>query len=167
MLKIQNNEFEIKYTEINIRQRMYQNESYITLMINTEFYPTLVENNIISGSVDIKLDIKNIRSLDELNDKKYKGDIGNVTLSVNNNGVWEHESSDKFEVKINKKEGKFLEFELKTKNCQLKTSGRLVSLYTTSTSNEELSKNFDLNDFHNNPIIKEIANSKIYKYYIK
>ena len=167
MLKIQNNEFEIKYTEINIRQRMYQNESYITLMINTEFYPTLVEDNIISGSIDIKLDIKNIKSLDELNNKNYKGDIGNVTISVNNNGVWEHESCDNFKVTINKKEGKQLYFELETKNCKLNTFGRIVSLYTTSTSSEELAKNFDLKDFHNIPITKEIGNSKIYKYFIK
>ena len=167
MLKIQNNEFEIKYTEINIRQRMYQSESYITLMINTEFYPSLVEDNVISGSIDIKLDIKDIKSLDDLNGKTYKGDIGNVTISVNNNGVWENESCDNFKIKLNKKEDKFLSFELETKNSELKTKGRIVSLYTTSTSNEELSKNFDLKDFHNIPTVKEIGNSKIYKYYIK
>jgi len=167
MLKIQNNEFEIKYTEINIRQRMYQNESYITLMINTEFYPTLVEDNVVSGSIDIKLDIKDIKSLDELNNKNYKGDIGNATISVNNNGIWEHESCDNFKIKLKEKENKLLDFELETKNCELKTKGRIVSLYTTSTSTEELAKNFDLRDFHNIPITKEIGNSKIYKYFIK
>lgn len=167
MLKIQNNEFEIKYTEINIRQRMYQNESYITLMINTEFYPNLVDENVISGSIDIKIDINDIKSLDDLANKSYKGDIGNVTISVNNNGVWEHQSSDNFKVKINKKDGNKLDFELETDSCCLKTVGRIVSLYTTSTSNDELSKNFDLKDFHNIPIMKEIGNSKIYKYYVK
>lgn len=167
MLKIQNTEFEIKYTEINIRQRMYQNESYVTLMINAEFFPSLVDEKIVSGSIDIKLDIKDIKSLDDLNNKTYNGDIGNVTISVNNNGIWEHQSCDNFKVKINKKEGKKLDFELETDSCEFKTIGRIVSLYTTSTSSEELAKNFDLKDFHSIPITKEIGNSKVYKYYIK
>lgn len=167
MLKIQNNEFEIKFTEINIRQRMYQNESYITLIINTEFYPSLVEENIISGSIDIKLDLKDIKSLAELKNKNYKGDIGNITISVNNNGVWEHNSCDKFEIKINEINERKLSFELKSDNCKLETEGTLISLYTTSTSKEELENNFDLKDFHNIPITKEIGNSKISKYYVK
>ena len=167
MLKIQNNEFEIKFTEINIRQRMYQNESYITLMINTEFYPSLVEKNIISGSIDIKLDLKDIKALSDLNNKNYKGDIGNITISVNNNGIWEHNSCDNFEIKINEIKERKLSFELKSDNCKLETEGTLISLYTTSTSKEELDKNFNLRDFHNIPITKEIGNSKISKYYVK
>lgn len=167
MLKIQNNKFQIKFTEINIRQRMYQNESYITLIINTEFFPSLIDDTVISGSVEIKLDLKDVKSLDDLNNKTYNGDIGNVTISINNNGIWEHDSKDNFEIKVNKRDGKQLDFELETDNCKLKTVGTIVSLYTTSTSGEELSKNFDLKDFYNNPIEKTIGNSKIYKYYVK
>ena len=167
MLKIQNNEFEIKFTEINIRQRIFDKESFITLMINTEFFPSLVDETVISGSVEIKLDLKDIKSLDDLNNKTYNGDIGNVTISVNNNGVWEHDSKDNFKVKINKREGKKLEFELETDNCELKTIGTIVSLYTASTSTEKLSENFNLKDFHSTPIIKEVGNSKISKYYVK
>ena len=167
MLKIQNNEFEIKFTEINIRQRMYQNESYITLIINTEFYPSLVEENIISGSIDAKIDLKDIKSLDDLTNKNYKGEIGNVTISVNNNGVWEHNSCDNFEIKIKERNGKKISFKLETNNCKLDTTGTLISLYTTSTTKEEIDKNFDLKDFHNIPITKEVGNSKISKYYVK
>ena len=82
MLKIQNNEFEIKFTEINIRQRMYQNESYITLIINTEFYPSLVEENIISGSIDAKIDLKDIKSLDDLTNKNYKGEMVQAIIFI-------------------------------------------------------------------------------------
>lgn len=167
MLEIQKNKFEIKYTDINIRQRMYQENSYITLMINTEFYPTLVDENIISGSIEIKLDLKDIKSIDDLIDTKYNGDIGNVTISVNNDGVWEHKSYDKFKIKINTRNDKQLDFELETKDCKLKTTGRIISLYTTSTSQEELSKNFNLKDFHDIPTTKDIGNSKISRYYIK
>lgn len=167
MLKIQNNEFQIKFTEINIRQRMYEGQSFITLMINTEFFPSLIEDSVISGSIEVKLDVNDIRSLDDLNNKTYSGDIGNVTISVNNNGIWEHESKDNFKITIDKRVGKELKFQLETDNCKLKTKGMIVSLYTTSTSSEELSKNFDLKDFHNKPIEKQIGNSKISKYYIK
>ena len=107
MLKIQNNEFEIKFTEINIRQRVFDKESFITLMINTEFYPSLIDNNVISGSVEIKLDLRNIKSLDDLNNKKYNGDIGNVTISINNNGIWETDSRDTFKIKLIQKRGNY------------------------------------------------------------
>lgn len=167
MLKIQNNEFQIKFSEINIRQRIFDKESFITLIINTEFFPALIDESVLSGSIEIKLDMRNIKSLDDLEEKKFEGNIGNVTISVNNNGIWEHDSKDNYKVKINKRDGKLLEFELTTDNCELKTVGTIVSLYTTSSSKEELEQNFDLKDFYEKPIIKEIGNSKISKYYVK
>jgi len=166
MLKIQNNSFEIKYTEINIRQRMFEKQSYVTMIINTEFFPSLVGENIISGSIEIKLDLKDVKSLDDFINN-YEGEIGNVVISINNNGIWEHDSKDKFKISIKKRDGKKLEFELKTDNCLLKDKGTIVSLYTTSASIEELEKNFDLKDFYNNPITREIGNKKVYKYFIK
>lgn len=166
MLKIQNNSFEIKYTEINIRQRMFEKQSYVTMIINTEFFPSLVGENIISGSIEIKLDLKDVKSLDDFINN-YEGKIGNVVISINNNGIWEYDSKDNFKLKIKKREGKKLEFELKTENCLLKNIGTIVSLYTTSTSAEELQNSFDLKDFHNNPISKEIGNKKVYKYFVK
>ena len=167
MLNIQGNNFDIKFSEINIRHRIFEGESYITLLINTEFFPTLVDERVISGTVEIKLDIKDVSSLYDLENKEYKGDIGNIIISINNDGIWEHESKDIFEIKLMKIENKKLEFKLTTDNCELSTQGTIISLYTTSTSHESLAKNFDLKDFHNKPIIKEIGNSKIYKYYLK
>lgn len=167
MLKIQDKKFKIKFTEINIRHRIFEEESYITLIINTEFFPSLVDERVISGSVEVKLDLKNITKFEDLINQKYKGKIGNVTISVNNDGLWEHISEEDFEIKIGNIKNKEIDFKLKTNSCKLETKGTLVSLYTTSTSHENLVKNFDLKQFHNKPIIKEIGNSKIYKYYIK
>lgn len=167
MLKIENVEFREKFTEINIRQRMYEGNSFITMVINTEFYPSLVKENIVSGVIEVKLDIDGIKSLDDLVNKSYDGDIGKVTISVNNNGIWEHDTKDKFKVEIKSRNGRELEFLLETDNCTLETTGILVSLYTTSTGNEELKKNFDLNDFYENSVDKEIGNSKIIKYFVK
>ena len=167
MLQIEKTNFREKFTEINIRQRMYEGKSFITLIINTEFYPTLVNENIISGNIEIKLDIDNISSLDELVNKSYEGEIGKVTISVNNNGVWEHQTKDEFKVSITSRKARELEFLLETDNCKLDTTGILVSLYTTSTNEEKLKENFKLDDFHENVVVKEIGNSKVIKYFVK
>ncbi len=166
MLKINNTEFKIKFTEINIRQRVYKKKSYITLNINTEFFPSYVDGQVVSGAIDVKLDVQDIHSLDDLIGKKYKGDIGTVSISVNNDGIWEHQSYDQFEINISNRNGRELTFELSTEICQLDTVGTMVSLYTTSSSIKELKKHFDLKDFYQNQIVKEIGQSKIIKYYV-
>lgn len=167
MLKIEKSKFSEKFTEINIRQRMYKKKSFITLIINTEFYPSLVGENLVSGAIEIKLDLEGIKSLDDLVGKSYKGDIGSITISVNNDGIWEHQSKDDFEIIIKKRDKRKLSFELKTDNCTLKTTGILVSLYTTSSIEKELSKNFSLDDFYDNPVVKSIGNNEIRKYFVK
>ena len=48
---------------------------------------------------------------------------------------------------------KNLKFSLKTDNCKLETTGVMVSLYTTSSTEKQLSNSFDLKDFYDNPII--------------
>ena len=167
MLKIENTEFKIKFTDINLRQRIYENKSYLTLIITCEFYPTLVKESIISGTVEAKVDIEDIHSLSELENKSLNGDIGSVTISINNDGIWEHQSQDNFQIKFGKKTNQELELTLKTDNCNLNTKGTILSLYTTSTSKEDLEKNFDLKDFYPNVVCKEIGQNKIFKYYTK
>ena len=167
MLKIEKSKFSEKFTEINIRQRLYKENTFITLMINTEFYPSLVGDRLVSGVIEVKLDIQDIKSLDDLVGKNYKGDIGSVVISVNNDGVWEHQTQDEFEVTILERKGRKLNFELKTENCTLKTTGIMVSLYTTSSTEKQLSNSFDLKDFYDNPIIKTIGNNEVIKYFVK
>ncbi len=167
MLKINDIEFKEKFTEVNIRQRMYKEKNIITLIITTEFYPALFGENVVSGAIEAKIDLEGIKSLDELQERTHEGEIGNVTISVNNDGVWEHESKDNFKIEIKKRKNRDLEFILKTDNCELDTIGVLVSLYTTSTSREKLLKEFDLDDFYDKPTIREIGNNKVYKYFVK
>ena len=167
MLKINNENFEIKYTEVNLRQRMYIKKSYITVNIMTEFFPSIVDDRVISGSIDIKLDLNNVKSIGDLLDKKYAGDIGCVTISINNDGIWEHNICDKYEIELLSRKDKKIKFKLKTDNCTLSTEGTIVSLYSTSSTTKELTKNFDLKDFHNKPVIKQIGNSTISRYFLK
>ena len=167
MLKLKEQEFQIKFTEMNIRQRMYQEKSYITFNMMTEFYPSLVGDAMIGGSIEVKLDLTDIHSLNELVGKSYDGEIGNVTISVSNDGIWEHQSYDKFAVEFSERVGRELKFRLKTEDCELETIGIVVSLYTTSSSIEELKKNFSLDDFYENPVIKEVNGKKIMKFFVK
>ncbi|MBQ8681471.1 MAG: hypothetical protein IJ509_00975 [Bacilli bacterium] len=167
MLKIEKTTFKEKSTEINIRQRMYKGKSFITLIVTTEFFPSLVGENLVSGMIEAKIDINDISCLEALVGKNYKGDIGSVTISVNNDGIWEHQSCDSFEFSISKRKGRDLSFSLKTDNCNLKTTGVMVSLYSTSSTKKELEKNFDLRDFYDKPIVKDIGKSQIMKYFVK
>lgn len=167
MLKIRNVEFKEKFTEINIRQRMYQGKSYITLMVVSEFYPSLIGKQIVSGTIEAKIDMEDISCIDDLVGKKLNGEIGSVTISVNNDGIWEHQSFDNFVFEIIKRNGRELSFILSTEEGVLDINGVMVSLYTTSTSKEELSKVFSLSDFYSSVVEKEIGKQKVFKYFVK
>lgn len=167
MLQLEKENFKIKFSEMNLRQRMFEDDSYITAEINTEFYPSYVKESIVSGAILVKLDLKDIKKLDDLSKKSYKGDIGKVTISVNNEGIWETNTSENFSLsfeQLNKNEIKFI---LETDICKLETICTVVSLYTTSSSEDKLNKHFDMSDFHDKCITKEIGKSVIRKYFVK
>ena len=131
MLEIKKHSFKEKFTEINIRQRNYENQSFITVQFTTEFYPSIVNDQIVSGAIDLKLDLSDIHALDDLSSKKYEGDIGSLTISVSNNGVWEHQTLDRFEVIFGKREKNEIPFQIKAKDIIFNSVGTIVSLYTT------------------------------------
>ncbi len=165
MLKIKDKKFQVKFIEMNLRERMYQEKSIVTLIINVEFYPEIFNDSVIYGAIEIKTDLENIHSLKDLVDKKYQGEIGNVSISICNDGVWESDSVDQFSISFGKLKTRMLEFSLRTDDIDLNDEGRIVSLYTTS--NHELEKAFDLSDFSPIKIEKEIGKSNIIKYFIK
>jgi len=167
VLKINNYEFEMKFSEINFRQRNYNGKSYITVNLINEFFPTLVKENIVYGSCDIKIDLEGIKSIDDLVGKKYHGQIGNIHISVNNDGIWETNAIEDFSVEFTKREQKNLFFKIEGKDFVYDDSSRMVSLYTTSTSKEDLKKKFALKDFYQQTIQREIGKSVITKYFIK
>ncbi len=166
MIKINNIKFEEKFSELNIRYRVFEDNNVITLILNTEFYPSVFKNNIVSGGIEAKVDIEGINSIKDLENKTYENN-GNITISVNNDGVWEHESYDKFKVEIKDISNRKIKLSIKTDTLNMNTTATLVSLYTTSTSREKLLKRFDLDDFYDKPIIRQINKSEIYKYFVK
>lgn len=167
MLEIEKSFFKIKFSEMNIRQRMYQGKSIVTVQIMTEFYPSFTKDKIISGAIEIKLDAEDIHSIDDLNEKHYNGDIGNVTISIYNEGIWEHKDISSFSLSFQKRSGREIPFLLETEICKIDTSATVVSLYTTSTDFSTLKKNFRMIDFYDKCIQRKIGNSMVSKYYIK
>ncbi|MBR2246628.1 MAG: hypothetical protein IKG58_04270 [Bacilli bacterium] len=167
MIKINNIKFEEKFSEANIRYRVFEDKNVITLIINTEFYPSVFKDNVVSGAIEAKIDIEGINKVDDLENTKYEGKIGNVTISVNNDGVWEHESYEDFKVEIKDINNRKIKLSIKTDTLNMNTTATLVSLYTTSTSREKLLKRFDLNNFYDKPVIRKIGNNEVYKYFAK
>ncbi len=167
MLTLNHISFQVKSTEMNLKQRTYQGKSIITAEIMTEFFPKMVDGDVLSGAITIKLDMTQVKSLDVMANKKYQGEIGNVTFSVNKNGIWEHVSCSDFEFAFHKRSGNQFAFEMHTKDpvCDLELTTTLVSLYTTN--DEKLKTQFELADFYETPITREIGTSSIKKYYIK
>jgi len=166
MLEIEKTKFEISTSEIEIKQRMFEGESIVSIQIRTSFYPNLINDKIISGSVDIVVDDK-IRSLDELNNKKY--DNGKITFTKSVDGKWETESFYDFEIIFKERNNNKIEIEVICNKANLKyhSACYITSLYTTSSTEEEIKKYFDLKDFYNKPVIKELSKSVISKYIVK
>lgn len=167
MLKIENHEFKIKSTELNFKQRNYKGESIVTVQIMVEFFPSLVKDNIVSGTIEIKLDSNKIKGIKDIENKTFKGDIGNVMIAALNNGNFEYKSKDEFEISFKEKNNRNINFTLKLDNCLLETDATMVSLYTTSTSKDDLKDKFDLTDFYDTYIEKEIGKNKILKFFVK
>ena len=136
-------------------------------METIEFYPKFVNDSILSGALDIKVDMKDIHSLKDLENKELSGNIGSVTISVNNDDIWEHEKSDNFSVKLGKIRNRELEIILKTEECELNTKLELISLYTTSSKEEELKESFSLDGFYPKTLEKKVGTSQIIKYFVK
>ena len=135
-------------------------------MATIEFYPKFVNDSILSGALDIKVDMKDIHSLKDLENKELSGNIGSVTISVNNDDIWEHEKSDNFSVKLGKIRNRELEIILKTEECELNTKLELISLYTTSSKEEELKESFSLDGFYPKTLEKKVGTSQIIKYFV-
>lgn len=167
MLEIEKLFFKIKFSEMNFRQRMYQGKSIVTVQIMTEFYPSFTKDKMISGAIEIKLDAEDIHSLDDLNEKHYDGDIGSVTISIYNEGIWEHKNLSNFTITFKKRVGREIPFLLETDICKIDTSATMVSLYTTSTDCSTLKKNFVMTDFYDKCIQRKVGKSMVSKYYIK
>ena len=165
MLKIKGYQFEVKSVEMNLKQRNYQNESIISTEIMVEFFPSVYEDAVISGAVQIIMDTNEIHGLDDLNEKTYEGKIGKVILSINKDGIWEHKNIYDYKLLFQNRKKNKIAFSCKGEDFILKETATIVSLYTTST--KDLEKVFEMKDFYPNRMEKQIGKSTISKYVVK
>lgn len=167
MIKIRNVEVKQKSCELNLKQRMYQGESIITVQMMLEFFPTMIDGQIASGALEVNVDVTDIHSLNDLENKTYSGKVGRATLSVCNEGVWEHNNIYDLNVTFGKRNGNDISVKVEVEDCNCEVTATIVSLYTVSSSEENMSKSFVMEDFYEKPIKKEIGKNTILKYIVK
>ncbi len=160
MIKLKENKFDLQYSELNIKQRLFEGNSYITLELKTSFYPTSCEEGVVFGSVDVIADCE-LNGLEELQNSVFKE--GKVVFNLNENGNWKTYNFDKFKLEFLTKTANEIKFELELDECEIKESCHITSLYTVG--NKDISKYFSLDGFNPKPVIKEITNKQIYKYF--
>lgn len=169
MLKLKGHEVEVKMQELNFKQRMYKEESIVTVQMMVDFYPMMIDNSIISGGVDIKLDIAGLKSIHELEEQTYEGKVGYVTVTINNHGNFEYLNLEEFKVSFGKINGNKIavKFEAnKQEEVTFEMDMNMVSLYTTGDASK-LEEVFELKDFYEEPIETMIQNRKISKYFVR
>lgn len=163
MLKIRGQEFQVKFCEVNLRQRMFEGESIVTVCMNMEFYPEVMDDSVVYGSVEVKVDVDGVKSLNDIGHQHF--DAGTVCFNVCKDGVWESDVVGNLSISFGSVHDRLLDIELSTSDILFDDVARVVSLYTTS--NQELGKMFDMCDFYTKDEYKTIGKSTILKYYLK
>lgn len=167
MILIRNTEVKQKSCELNLKQRMYQGKSIVTVQMMLEFFPIMIDEQIVSGALEVNIDATDIHSLNDLENKTYTGKVGKATLSVCNEGIWEHNNIYDLNVTFGKRNGNEISIKVAVEDCNCEMTTTIVSLYTVSSSEEKMNKNFFMEDFYEKPIKKEIGKNMILKYIVK
>lgn len=168
MLQLKGQTYQVASAELNLRQRMYQKESIVSIQAQIAFYPRQVEDHIVSGAMEIVVDTP-LRSLDDLTKQVYQGKIGKIVVSWNMDGVWKSETYYEFQVSFQKRKQNRIELQVEESSKQIVAALPLtiVSLYTTSSSEAELKNLFEMEDFYDLPIRNTIRDRVILKYIVK
>ncbi len=167
MIKLKQHEVELKMQELNFKQRMYKDDSIVTVQMKVDFYPTMIDQSIISGGIDVKLDILGLSSIHALENQTYEGKVGYVTVTINNHGTYEYLNVENFKVSFGRIDKNKIPVTFACEEVEFYLVMNMVSLYTTSSDEDTLSKVFDLSDFYDEPIESTVGNRKICKYFMK
>ena len=168
MLTLKNTPFQVQSIELNLRQRTYEKESIISLMLDLSFYPRELDGEIVSGSISVVADTNQVHCLNDLEQKTFDQEV-KVSCAISRNGFWEHYDAYDGILTFQTRKQNQIAFTLESKKNELHIEGvaTMVSLYTTSTREEELKKQFQMNDFYTISIQKGIQKRTILKYFVK
>ncbi len=163
MLKIKGEKVKVQSSEINIRHRYFEECNIITIGLRTSFYPILINDRIVHGTIEVSVDTDNVNSLRELNGKEFKE--GKLSVTLNEDGIWNTYKYNEFKLSFGEYEDNCVKVELELDEIELKKKSYVESIYTFNEEN--LNKHFDMSDFYDKKIIKQMSNKEIIKYYTK
>ena len=83
MLQVKKNTFQVQYIDMNFRQRVYENESIISIMMDISFYPRELDGEIVSGTFSVLVDTNQIKTIKDLTIYNESADSGIITLNYN------------------------------------------------------------------------------------
>ena len=89
MLIIKKAPFQVQSIELNMRQRTFEKESIVSLMMDLSFYPRELDGEIVSGSISVVVDTNQIHCLNDLEQKTFDQEV-KVSCAISRNGLWEH-----------------------------------------------------------------------------
>ena len=168
MLQVKKNTFQVQYIDMNFRQRVYENESIISIMMDISFYPRELDGEIVSGTFSVLVDTHQIKTIKDLENKTFNQEV-KVSAAISRNGSWEHYDAYDGILTFMNCNHNHIDFHLESKKNELELDGTatMISLYSTSSNEETLKKYFQMDDFYPTPIKKKIQNREILKYYVK
>ena len=168
MLKIKKAPFQVQSIELNMRQRTFEKESIVSLMMDLSFYPRELDGEIVSGSISVVVDTNQIHCLNDLEQKTFDQEV-KVSCAISRNGFWEHYDAYDGILTFMNLDHNQIDFHLESKKNELELDGcaTIVSLYSTSSNEETLKQYFQMSDFYPTVIQKKIQNRDILKYYVK
>lgn len=168
MLQIKKNIFQVQYIDMNFRQRIYEKESIVSIMIDISFYPRELDGEIVSGTFSVLVDTNQIHCLQDLENKTFDQEV-KVSAAISHNGSWEHYDAYDGILTFMNLDHNRIDFHLESKKNELELDGcaTIISLYSTSSNEETLKQNFQMSDFYPTVIKKNIQNREILKYYVK
>lgn len=163
MLKIKDNKFQVSTAELNLRKRTFEGQEIVSLQFQINFYPKQVNEEIVSGTVEVVVDIDDFKELNDINNQTYKGP-GKVQASVQINSVWETETYYDFTLTLGMRKKNQIEVTLveKSNTVSFKLPVTIISLYMVNPKEEYLS-----DDYYKIPIRKTINGKEIVKYIVK
>lgn len=166
MLKIRNNEFQISTAELNLRSRNYQDQTIVSLQGIIGFYPRQFEDQIVSGTIEFTFDCSSLTSLSELSNTSFQD--GKLELALSKDGLWDRQTFYDVSVHFGTRTGNKISVQMEVESTVLlEVELIILSLYTTSTTEAEFKKSFDMSDFYEHPIRKKIQNHEVLKYIAK
>ncbi len=84
---------------------------------------------------------------------------------MNEDGIWNTYNYNDFTLEFGKVNKNKVEMKLSLDEILVDTKSTIVSLYTFNE--EALKKNFNLDNFYEKSVVRQMSNKEIYKFYVK